>query len=160
MLQILSGYLYPDTLAKLYGIEKNDYYITLCSKKLGHKVFTMQTMFINEYLNIDGTNFILLKQDDFIGLFNNEIYIKCNVENVRTIRVRLIISIPFGIDVSKLIDKIPRFFIEYYDHIGISIERSNDCNFICEELNLNLEIGNDIKEIRYKDDLNLILRLI
>jgi hypothetical protein len=142
MIQILYNYLYPDTLAKLYYLENDPYYIQLCEKKLERKLYTLKN-----YKNIT-LNFHNLR-------------IKFNVH----FRNLYITSIQYAFDAIETpvnkINELPKDFIEYYDHIGVHIKKSKNFKFTMYTDNSQIIHKNTNVKISYYDkDLPNIIHIL
>jgi hypothetical protein len=144
MIQILYNYLYPDTLAKLYYLENDPYYIQLCEKKLDHKLDTLKN-----HKNIT-LNFYNLR-------------IKFNVH----FRNLYITSIEYAFDASDTpvnkINELPKNFIEYYDHIGVHIKKSKNFKFTMYTDNSKSQIihkNTNVKISYYDKDLPNIISIL
>lgn len=149
MIQILYNYLYPDTLAKLYYLENDPYYIQLCEKKLDKKLSTLKN-----YKNIT--------------LDFHNLRIKFNVH----FRNLYITSIEYAFDkyafdknafdapLSK-INELPKDFIEYYDHIGVHIKKSKNFKFTMYTVDSRIIHKNTNVKISYYDrDLPHIIHIL
>lgn len=146
MIQILYNYLYPDTLAKLYYLENDPYYIQLCEKKLNKKLNTLKN-----YKNIT-LNFHNLR-------------IKFNVH----FRNLYITSIEYAFDAFDAfeftplykINELPKDFIEYYDHLGVHIKKSKNFKFTMYTVNSQIIHKNTNVKISYYDkDLPNIINIL
>ena len=142
MIQILYNYLYPDTLAKLYYLENDPYYIQLCEKQLDRKLHTLKN-----YKNIT--------------LDFHNLRIKFNVH----FRNLYITSIEYAFDaidapLSK-INELPKDFIEYYDHLGVHIKKSKNFKFTMYTVNSRIIHKNTNVKISYYDkDLPNIINIL
>lgn len=145
MIQILYNYLYPDTLAKLYYLENDPYYIQLCEKKLNRKLHTLKN-YKNMTLN-----------------FHN-LRIKFNVH----FRNLYITSIEYAFDASNFtplskINELPKDFIEYYDHLGVHIKKSKNFKFTMHINNSHSQIihkNTNVKISYYDKDLPNIINIL
>lgn len=147
MIQILYNFLYPDTLAKLYYLENDPYYIQLCEKKLNHKLDS-------------------LKNHKNITLNFHNLRIKFNVH----FRNLYITSIEYFFDAFDAFDtplnkmnKLPKDFIEYYDHLGVHIKKSKNFKFTMYINNSNSQIihkNTNVKISYYDKDLPNIINIL
>lgn len=152
MIQILYNYLYPDTLAKLYYLENDPYYIQLCEKQLDRKLHTLKN-----YKNIT--------------LDFHNLRIKFNVH----FRSLYITSVEYVFDKNAFdahdahdapinkINELPKDFIEYYDHIGVHINKSKNFKFTMYTDNSKSQIihkNTNVKISYYDKDLPNIIHIL
>lgn len=146
MIQILYNYLYPDTLAKLYYIENDPYYIQLSEKKLMRKLSTLK-----DYKNIT------------LNFHNLRIKFNVHFRNLYITSIEYIFDtyIPNSVPLYKIND-LPKSFIEYYDHLGITIKKSKNFKFIMyiNEINTISHNNHNIKISYYDKKLPNIIDIL
>jgi hypothetical protein len=146
MIQILYNYLYPDTLAKLYYLENDPYYIQLCEKQLDRKLHTLKN-----YKNIT------------LDFHNLRIKFNVHFRNLYITSIEYFFDAIDAFEFAPLskINELPKDFIEYYDHLGIHIKKSKNFKFTMYTVNSRIIHKNTNVKISYYDkDLPNIINIL
>lgn len=134
MIQILYNYLFPDTLAKLYYIENDPYYIQLCEKKLNRKLHTLKN-----YKNIT------------LNFHNLKIKFNVHFRNLYITNIEYAFDYVSNFTPLSKINSMSKDFIEYYDHLGIHIKKSKNFKFTMHINNSQIIHKNSNLKISYYD---------
>lgn len=151
MIQILSTYFYPDTLAKLFTMDRDRYYLKLCSDKVGHNIYTLRDKDFNDTFNYQGYKAIIKKTNETLKFtYRNHEFDMLYDNAFNKLMITNIFTPQDNNNLKKLIQQIPRFFIEFYEETGFNIIIENSCILYCKSLEFKLQIGQGISEIWYK----------
>ena len=150
MIQILYNYLYPDTLAKLYYLENDPYYIQLCEKQLNRKLHTLKNY---KNITLDFHNLRIKFNVHFRNLY---------ITSIEYFFDAFYLDLLDFVPVNK-INELPKDFIEYYDHIGVHIKKSKNFKFTMYTDNSKSQIihkNTNVKISYYDKDLLNIIHIL
>jgi hypothetical protein len=128
ILNIVCDYLFPDTLAKLYFMNQNYYYFTLCEQKLNHNLLSI-------YKN-DHKYMLYIKPFFIIINYNrNFIFVRDTYFNpiaqfyIQNRTLILIKAFDNYIKPKYIINNLLKYFIEFYDQDSLNIQIDNNMLF-------------------------------